>query len=698
MNLNAYTKAQLVRETLLRLSDEDVKSQAMLAGVATHRSREAIIDAIVQRVGSSSSSSSSSSGSSSTESGRRNPRRSHRSSGKGRSTRLTSSYPPFVNAEGNKRGTLEQARCYGKPLAVRDHPANAPPRKLKCGKRGAGDAPTMSLLLVDPTNADGVAAMAAALNADVEVLALFNVVDERTGENAHFETFRRALPEEQHVLIYAAPAIGLAGAYNRLMLASNAPYCILAGAGVPTEQARPFATFVDAARRAFQRVDAAGALFARGIGGAVVVRRSAVIESGGFAGDGCAFDAERTCAFSLERGLADSIRSRGWIVSHVPHDAPPGLALRPSGACPSAADAADVRDASLLEALESRTPHAPTCGAKGSAYLSSKVLEARLGGRCQPRWAVALQYFRRASAIPELAAPLVEHDASALEVLVHNDGGSEHAEWLEALAGVVKNGGRVWHVHSIDVHEIRGYNRLVRLSAATLIALVQDDDVPRALHKTLEEASTLFRVHPSLTLLGGWRGRIDVDGAPFNRQTNQLDSHKFGPGLKTIPYWDDAARCPFMFAARVNAAPLFAKRRILLQLGLLRWDLSCPGSAGIGFDFEYSLRAWHHGYRVGLFYSRYRHNAVKDALHSGTRTNTEAWLRRKEQERMNNRRLYELYPGFYHKEATALAEEANSKLRSSNYDLSEFVESGDFASWKHKPKTSGGAGVDLSDV
>ncbi len=29
--------------------------------------------------------------------------------------------------------------------------------------------------------------------------------------------------------------------------------------------------------------------------------------------------------------------------------------------------------------------------------------------------------------------------------------------------------------------------------------------------------------------------------------------------------------------------------------------LSCPGHAGIGFDFEYSIRVWYHGYTVGLY-------------------------------------------------------------------------------------------------
>jgi hypothetical protein len=91
-------------------------------------------------------------------------------------------------------------------------------------------------------------------------------------------------------------------------------------------------------------------------------------------------------------------------------------------------------------------------------------------------------------------------------VLIHNDSGSEHEEWAAALNSTrydpVKNPlrwsrgvacaalrstlrerwGVVWRrhyiVHSGNLHEVRGYNRLVRMASSDVVALLQDDDIP----------------------------------------------------------------------------------------------------------------------------------------------------------------------------------------------------------------------------
>ena len=617
---------------------------------------------------------------------------------RGKRRRRTPAYPAFARVSGPKRGSLARSRCSANPKAVLDEPANAAQRILGCDKdRGVGDDPVATVILVDPTDARAAAALAHALGSKlrraVEFLVLFNVKRTHSksistasspSSDAHFRRFREALPAEQHVLVYASPPVGLAGAYNRLVLASNAAVCVLAGAGPRSREAADVSELTDFVVEAVEKMHRAlglGAVFPGGGGGGVAVRREAMLEFGGFSGGGCETAAERTCAHPLERELDEGMRGAGWVVARL---GTANVALRPHGACPD-----DVAPTSAWDGTDApeflEEPHnmMPKCGILPS--LTTKELENRLQGSCQPRWGIALQYYRRAAALSELAAPLASH-GDALEVLVHNDGASEHAAWVAALAGVAKHGGRTWLVHSANVHEIRGYNRLARLSAAELLAFVQDDDVPRKLSKTLDEAVSLFARYPGLALLGGWRGRIDDDRAPFNARTNQPDGRKYGPGLMDIPTWDEGAGVPFMFAARVNAAPLFARRRTFLQLGGFRTDLSCPGEAGIGFDFEYSLRSWFYGYQVGLFYARYRHNAAAEAKESGTRANASAWFRRKEQERMNNRRLYELFPGFYHAKASRLAEDANRKLMVKNYDVGAYVHAGDFSRWTNKFK------------
>jgi hypothetical protein len=47
-----------------------------------------------------------------------------------------------------------------------------------------------------------------------------------------------------------------------------------------------------------------------------------------------------------------------------------------------------------------------------------------------------------------------------VEYLVNNDSGSHHGKWLKAMAGCAA----CFLIHSPDIHEIRGYNRLAKLT------------------------------------------------------------------------------------------------------------------------------------------------------------------------------------------------------------------------------------------
>ena len=42
---------------------------------------------------------------------------------------------------------------------------------------------------------------------------------------------------------------------------------------------------------------------------------------------------------------------------------------------------------------------------------------------------------------------------------------------------------------------------------------------------------------------------------------------------------------------------------MFMKLGMFHTDFSCVGDAGIGFDYELSIRAWKHNYTAGLYYS-----------------------------------------------------------------------------------------------
>lgn len=86
--------------------------------------------------------------------------------------------------------------------------------------------------------------------------------------------------------------------------------------------------------------------------------------------------------------------------------------------------------------------------------------------------------------------------------------------------------------------------------------------------------------------------------------TWQIDGPKFGRGHKSIhpkgkEGLDPDTGLRYMPVYKVNASPLITRRALFARVGMFHPALSCPGDAGIGFDFEYSIRLWHHGYTVG---------------------------------------------------------------------------------------------------
>eukprot|EP00976_Prorocentrum_cordatum_P034630 704069-Prorocentrum_minimum.AAC.4 len=62
---------------------------------------------------------------------------------------------------------------------------------------------------------------------------------------------------------------------------------------------------------------------------------------------------------------------------------------------------------------------------------------------------------------------------------------------------------------------------------------------------------------------------------------------------------------PFDYVYKVNASPLVVRRSTFLRLGMYHPAMSCVGESGISFDFEYSVRMWKHGYRVGIYYAHF---------------------------------------------------------------------------------------------
>ena len=231
--------------------------------------------------------------------------------------------------------------------------------------------------------------------------------------------------------------------------------------------------------------------------------------------------------------------------------------------------------------------------------------QPRKGGRpCnsthddRPRLSVLVQSFADGANARQLAARL-HALPGGVEVIVNDDSGRDHGEWLRWLRGANDA------VLSLpNVHEIRAYNRMARMARGDFLLLLQGDHCLPVSSTWLTRGLKLFERFPRLGLLGGQMG---FDQVPTRKIAEDISwgTSPCKPISMRIPGEGDdgVAGEPFMFVAGVNIGPMLFRREAYLKAGGFDEAFSCPGEPGIQLDTELSLQMWRLGYQVGLSYS-----------------------------------------------------------------------------------------------
>jgi hypothetical protein len=116
----------------------------------------------------------------------------------------------------------------------------------------------------------------------------------------------------------------------------------------------------------------------------------------------------------------------------------------------------------------------------------------------RPRVSALIQAFGDATANARQLSERL-HALPSVEVLVNDDSGRDHAEWLRWLQGANDA-----VLSSANVHEIRAYHRLARMARGDFLLLLQGDHcLPARGIAWLDEGIALFDRYPRLGLLGG---------------------------------------------------------------------------------------------------------------------------------------------------------------------------------------------------
>lgn len=199
----------------------------------------------------------------------------------------------------------------------------------------------------------------------------------------------------------------------------------------------------------------------------------------------------------------------------------------------------------------------------------------------------------------------LESQRAMKHILVMDDGSSDGS--FEAYQSAAGNQTRVFRMG--NVHEVRNYNRGLELlkEDVDFYTLMQDDDVLNGQDEWVEHALDIYRRFPRLCVLGGWIGWDHMRGGslkPPEYYGNEKPNYYTPIREKTNR---TCGEHEFRFVLGVASSPMILRKECVNELGPLSTMYTEPGEPGILFDIEYSLRAWKHGWQVGLYRTEFHH-------------------------------------------------------------------------------------------
>lgn len=222
----------------------------------------------------------------------------------------------------------------------------------------------------------------------------------------------------------------------------------------------------------------------------------------------------------------------------------------------------------------------------------------------KPRVTAIVQSFNHHYNIANISESLKSAD-TVDEIIVCEDGSTDGS--LHDWRAVLPDDGH-FIIRSNNLHELRSYNRAMRIASGDLIVLLQDENRLPMNDEWVRNAQRLFEALPNLGVLGGYIGQIwDYDTGSSTEYGDWLSGNETSRNLESqnIPFIEPTTKLPFMYSECTRIAPFFIRRSILQKVGGLELSISKRGEPGVWLDCIFSYETWLNGYTVGTFFASF---------------------------------------------------------------------------------------------
>lgn len=231
-----------------------------------------------------------------------------------------------------------------------------------------------------------------------------------------------------------------------------------------------------------------------------------------------------------------------------------------------------------------------------------RCLTPQLHANGTPLVTAIVQSFNHHQNVHNISTSL-KHATAVDEIIISEDGstdGSLH-DWHSVLRS-----DNHFIIRSNNLHELRSYNRAMRMATGKIVVLLQDDDRLPLKDDWVQNAIRLFDALPDLGVLGGYIGQTwqypSGQGFEFGDQKSTHGGVR-GGNTKMLPFIEPITKVPFTYSECTWIAPVFIRQSLLQKIGGLELTIAKRGEPGIWQDCIYSYEAWVNGFTVGTYFA-----------------------------------------------------------------------------------------------